>query len=196
MLGDPDSEPLSERIWNLLSEQFWLLAPIWIVRRPETLVIQDYRPTFFMFLSGACFVFFAVVFVFLLINIPIGIDSVGLWATGGFAVVGLVLSLRGTVREAYYFNKKTDSYAFVRQFIYRKEVIEGALSQFTGVHVKTVQNDESESYFVVLDQEGMFLIGAGEQTLREEVPILNIYTTEERIADAISEFLPPKRANK
>lgn len=193
MLGDPDNETLSERIWNLLSEEFWLLAPIWIVRRPETLTITDYRPTLFMFLSGAGFLFFFVAFVVYLIKVPIEIDSFGLWSFGTITLVLLILTLRGTIREAYYFNNETDSYAFVRQFIYRKEVIEGALSQFTGARVKTVTGDESESYFVVLDQEGMFLTGVNEQLLREQAPILNLYSTEERIADAISDFLPPKR---
>ena len=171
-------------------DRLGFLAPIWIIRRPETLVIQDYRPTFFMFLTAAGFLFFAVTFAVILFKVPIGVDSFGLWAIGAIAVICLVLSFRGTIREAYYFNKETDSYVFVRQFIYRKEVIEGALGQFTGAHVRTEANDEGEVHFVVLKQEGMFLTGIGEQKLREEVPIFNTFSNEARIANAISGFLP------
>ena len=109
------------------------------------------------------------------------------------AIVCLALSFRGTIREVYFFDKTTDTYAFVRQFIHRKEIIEGSLSQFTGAYVKTQTNDESESYFVVLNQEGMFLTGVSEQTLREAVPIFNSFAREADIANAISAFLPSKR---
>ena len=67
------------------------------------------------------------------------------------------------------------------------------MSQFTGAYVKTVTNDESESYFVVLKQEGMFLTGVGEQTLREVVPIFNSYDREAEIANAIEEFISKAR---
>ena len=133
----------------------------------------------------------AVLFVLLFFKINTT-DSFGLWATGIFAVVCLVLSFRGTIREVYYFDKTTDSYTFVRQFIHRRETIEGAMSQFSGAFVKTQTNDDSESYFVMLKQEGMFLTGVSEQTLREEAPIFNSFDIEARIANAISGFLPSK----
>ena len=65
--------------------------------------------------------------------------------------------------------------------------------QFTGGYLKTERNDDSETYYVVLKQEGMFLTGVSEQTLREEVPIFNSFDREARIANAISSFLPTKR---
>lgn len=151
----------------------------------------SYRPTFFMLWTASGFVVLAVSFVLLFFKINTA-DSFGLWATGIFAAVCLVLSFRGTIREVYYFDKTTDSYAFVRQFIHRREMIEGAMSQFSGAYVKTQTNDDSESYFVMLKQEGMFLTGVSEQTLREEVPIFNSFDIEARIANAISGFLPSK----
>jgi len=71
-------------------------------------------------------------------------------------------------------------------------VIEGSMSQFTGAYVKTEETDETKSYFVVLKQEGMFLTGVNEQTLREVVPIFNSYDREARIANAITKFLSSK----
>ena len=120
-------------------------------------------------------------------------DSFGLWATGILAAVCAVFLFRGTIREVYYFDKETDSYAFVRQFIHRREVIEGALSQFTGAYVKTERNDDSETYYVILRQEGMFLTGVEEQKLREAVPIFNSFDREAQIANAISGYLSTKR---
>lgn len=189
MFGDPDDESVSDRLWVLIKEKLGIMAPVWIVPRPETLTIFDYRPTFLMFLSAAGSLFFSALFVLFLVKIDSVIDSFGFWVIGIFALALLVLSLRGTIREVYFFDKTKDNYAFVRQFIYRKEIIEGALSQFTGAYVRTQTNDDSETYFVMLKQEGMFLTGVAEQTLREEVPIFNSFDSEARIANAISSFL-------
>lgn len=189
MFGDPDDESVSDRLWVLIKEKLGIMAPVWIVPRPETLTIFDYRPTFLMFLSAAGSLFFSALFMVFLVKIDSVIDSFGFWVIGIFALALLVLSLRGTIREVYFFDKTKDSYAFVRQFIYRKEIIEGALSQFTGAYVRTQTNDDSETYFVMLKQEGMFLTGVAEQTLREEVPIFNSFDSEARIANAISSFL-------
>ena len=188
MSGDPDSYSPFDRLGDMFWEKFGLITPLWIIRRPESLTILDYRPTWLMFLAVAGFVGFAASFVFFFFKIGI-VDSFGFWAIGLFAIVCLAFSFRGTIREAYYFDKTTDSYRFVRQFIHRKEVIDGAISQFTGAYVKTQENDESESYFVMLKQDGMFLTGVTEQTLREVVPIFNSFDNEARIANAISGFL-------
>lgn len=191
MFGDGEEESVFDRLWGLISERFDFIVPIWIIRRPETLTILDYRPTLTMFLTAAGFAVLAVSFVLLFFGFETSISS-GLWAIGVPAAVCVIFVFRGTIREAYYFNNTTDSYAFVRQFIYRKEVIEGAMSQFTGAYVKSISNDDSESYFVVLKQEGMFLTGVSEQTLREEVPMFNSPEREARIANAISAFLATK----
>jgi len=192
MFGDQDEESVFDRLWSLICERFEFLAPVWIIQRPETLTILDYRPTFFMALTAAGFVILGVSCVFLFFKIATAF-SFGLWALAAPGIACVVLLFRGTIREAYYFDKTTDSYAFVRQFIHRKEVIEGSLSQFTAAYVKTETNDDSARYYVVLKQEGMFLTGVSEQNLREELPIFNSFDNEARIANAISGFLPSRR---
>ena len=191
MFGDEDEESVYDRLWSLICEKFEFIAPVWIVRRPETLTILDYRPTFFMALTAAGFLILVISFVLLFLKIATAF-SFGLWALAAPGIACAVLLFRGTIREAYYFDKTTDSYSFVRQFIHRKEVIEGSLSQFTGAYVKTEKNDDSACYYVILKQEGMFLTGVSEQTLREELPIFNSFDKEADIANAISDFLPSK----
>lgn len=183
-----DDESVFDRLWEMIREKFGFIAPLWIIRRPESLTIIDYRPTFLMFLTAAGLLILAVAFVLLFFNFDTELST-------GLLVIGIPLAacvfflFRGTIREVYYFDREKDSYTFVRQFVHRREVIEGSLSQFTGAHVKTVSDDDSESYFVVLKQEGMFLTGVSEQTLREEVPMFNSFDREARIAGAISGFL-------
>ena len=145
-----------------------------------------------MFFTAVGFVVLAISFVLFFFNIGTEV-SIGLWAIGVPAASCFFLLFRGTVREVYYFDKTTDSYSFVRQFIHRKEIIEGAISQFTGAYVKSVSGEEGSSYFVILQQEGMFLTGVNEQTLREELPIFNSFDREARIANAISAFLPTRQ---
>lgn len=187
MVGDEES--VFDRLWAMLiGDRFGFLVPLWIARRPEALIIFDYRPTALGILAAAGFVVMTVLFFLFLFVFKIS-DSIGLWFTGIPALVLLAITLKGTIREAYYFDRSKQTYAFVRQFVYRREVIEGDISQFTGAYVRTQQNDESESYFVVLQQEGMFLTGVNEQTLREQVPMFNSYDREARIANAISSFL-------
>lgn len=196
-----DEETVFDRLRESLRERFPIfgqlvgyIVPLQIIRRGETLTIFDYRPTLLMFFAGAAFLvfgagFFAFLFYFRAADVLL-LSVLALLAAGGG-----VLFLTGTLREVYYFDRTTGSYTFIRQFIHRREVIEGDVSQFTGAYVKTVTDDEneSESYFVVLQQEGMFLTGESEQTLRSNVPIFNSFDRELRIAEAIRAFIPPKR---
>src|SRR4030095_4136092 len=129
-LGDPDSYSPFERLWEAVVDRFSVIFPLFIVRQPERLIIQDYRPTLTMFLTGVGVLILGVSFVLLFFGMDIAILS-GLWTIAiPFVVLGFLL-FRGTIREVYCFDKSTDTYTFVRQFIHRKEVIEGALSQFT-----------------------------------------------------------------
>ena len=193
-----DDYSVVERLWGMVKERFRFIGRLWgfiiplrIIRRPESLTIFDHRPTLSMFLTVAGIVILFVSFVLLFFKFDTAL-SYGLWAIGIPAALCVVFLFRSTIREVYYFDKTTDSYTFVRQFIHRKEVIEGSLSQFTGAYVKTQKDDESESHFVVLKQEGMFLTGVAEQTLREELPLFNSFKRESKIATAIAEILPPK----
>lgn len=100
---------------------------------------------------------------------------------------------RHALRETYIFDKPTDTYRFTRQYLYKKEVIEGTLTQFRGAGVRTFTADDSESYSVTLHQGGMFLGGAGDQLLRESIPIMNSWDTEAGIANSSQEFLNIQR---
>ncbi|MEO7539641.1 MAG: hypothetical protein ABIV21_06415 [Pyrinomonadaceae bacterium] len=192
LFGDRDEESVYERLWELISESLGSVIPLKIIDRPESLTVLDYRPTFTMFLTATGFVVLVVSFVLLFFKIGQEI-SFGLLSLGVPAAACVVLLFRSTIREVYHFDKTTDSYTFVRQFIHRREVIEGAMSQFTGAYVKTEENEDSRAYYIVLKQEGMFLTGVGEQTLRKEVPIFNSFDREARIANAIASVLPLKR---
>lgn len=189
-----DNESVFDRLWERISERFGFIAPVWIINRTETLTVIDYRPTLLMFLTAIGFVFLTILF-FLLLFGGNGTDSPGLWATGIPAIACAAFLFSGTIRESYYFDKTTDKYAFVRRFIHRKEVIEGALSQFTSAYVKTETVDDGECYYVVLKQEGLFLTGVTEQLLREKLPIFNSFSNEARIANAIARFLSSEQLN-
>jgi len=186
-----EDESVFDRIWQRILDRFGFIAPIWIINRTETLTIIDYRPTFIMFLTATGFVVLTIAFFLLLFWFKTP-DSLVLWLTGIPAIACAAFLFSGTIRESYYFDKTTDKYAFVRRFIHRKEVIEGALSQFTSAYVKTQTVDDGECHYVVLKQEGMFLTGVDEQMLREEVPIFNSFSNETRIANAIARFISSK----
>ncbi|MFL6466578.1 MAG: hypothetical protein ACJ72Z_01330 [Pyrinomonadaceae bacterium] len=170
----------------------WLVG-VRIIRRPESLYIEDRRPTWPMLLSVLGFLIFLGAFALQFLRIDFGPDSFGMWSAGIAALVCLGLSFRGTLREVYIFDKPTDTYHFIRRYLYKKELIEGTLTQFRGAGVRTFTAEDSESYSVTLHQGGMFLGGAGDQLLRESTPIMNSWDTEARIANAIQEFLNIKR---
>lgn len=190
MFGDSD-ESIFEKVEDQLLRwlgMFGPFSPLWIIRRPDSLTIIDHRPTLAMFLTTVGFLVFGSSFILYFLSVG-STDSFGFWFIGLFTVGCGLLSFRGTLREAYYFDGTNGSYVFVRRFIHRKEVIEGAISQFTGAYVRTESDDDSDSYYVVLKQEGMFLTGVSEQILRETCPIFNTHKAEPRIANNISRFL-------
>lgn len=188
MFGDDES--VFDRLWNRFCSKFDFLVPLRIINRPESLTILDYRPTSVSFLALGVLVMVTAIAGYLVLAGAADALTLSLSALAGAAC--LFFFFRGTIREAYYFDKTNDKYALVRQFIHRKEVIEGPLSQFSSAYVKTERSEESECHYVVLRQEGMFLTGVNEQTLREEVPMFNSFAREARIASAIMCFLPPK----
>ena len=130
------------------------------------------------------------VVIFVLVVRAMGADALsGLIVCALAGSACMVVAAMQPIREAYYFDLSTDSYRFVRRFVHRKEVIEGSMDQFTGAYVKTETQDEGETYHVVLRQEGMFLTGVTEQTLREETPLFNSFSNQARIANAISSIV-------
>lgn len=132
MLGDPDEGSVFDRLSESIWDRFAFIAPVRIIRNRETLSIVDYRPTFTMFLTGLGFVCLAIAAVLLFFRFDAGLLS-GLSVIAASCLVGVVFLFRGMIREINFFDKATDSYFFTRQFIHRREVIQGSMSQFTGL---------------------------------------------------------------
>ena len=168
--------------------------PVRVIRRADSLVVRDHRPTWVGFLAVVGFVVFAVAFVSYLLSADVGIDSTGMWMTGVFTLGCLVVAIRGPVFESYYFDKTTNSYAFVRRYVHKCDVIEGGMDQFRAVRVhEHIEHDAeghtSRRYAVSLLQDGMTLGGGYEQPLREDRPILGTHGNATRIGSAIASFL-------
>ena len=177
-----------EKLYDMIA----IATPIRVIERPESLTILDYRPTLVMALclpAGLALAGFSIWLI-----VAFGAQAMSAVVICGLlAIVAIVFALMQTVREVYYFDKAKDSYCFIRQFVFRREVIEGSMDQFTGASVKTVINDGNSSYFIVLNQEGMFLTGVSEQMLREQAPIFNTFSNEATIANAISSAIHTAR---
>jgi hypothetical protein len=177
-----------EKIYDMIA----IATPIRVIERPESLTIMDYRPTIVMALClpvGLAMTGFSIWLI-----VAIGTETMAaVFLCTLLAIAAIFFALQQTIREVYYFDKQKDSYCFVRQFVFRREVIEGSMDQFTGASVKTVTNDGNNSYFVVLNQEGMFLTGVSEQMLRENAPIFNTFSNEATIANAISSAIHTAR---
>jgi hypothetical protein len=131
MLGDPDNESVSDRLSEAVWARLFFIFPLRIIKQPERVTILDYRPTPAMSLTGVGLLLVALGFVVLFFRMDIAIMS-GVWTIGIPFLVCLIILFRGTIRESYCFDKEAGTYALVRQFIHGCEVIEGALSQFTG----------------------------------------------------------------
>lgn len=178
-----------EKIRNMIA----FASPVRVIERPDSLLVQDFRPTLLMAFMAGGFVACSIFLVVLLVNLPGALSQSVVWIMAVLAILFAFVAAQQSIREVYYFDLRSDSYRFIRQYVHRKEVIEGSLDQFTGARVETVEHDETESYHVVLTQEGMFLTGVTEQTLREVTPIFNSFSSEARIANAISSIVSTAR---
>lgn len=179
-----------EKIKDMLA----FAIPIRTIARPDSLVVRDNRPTWPVFLGLLGFVVFLIGFVSQLLGVDFGIDSMGMWITGAFTLGCLVMAFRGPISESYYFDRPTNSYAFVRRYIHKRDMIEGGLDQFRAVRVhKYIEQDSegrpSSRYAVSLLQDGMTFGGAYDQPLREDRPVLGTHGYAMRIGSAIATFL-------
>ncbi len=178
----------------------WLVG-VRIITRPDQLIIEDRRLTWPMLLSMLGVVLFPLAFVFrYFVGEGVAIDSTGNWLLGVATLVCIALSFRGTLRELYVFDKPSDTYHFARQFLYKKEVIEGTISQFRGAGVVTTVTEDGEGnertrHSVVLRQTGLLFGASPDQPIRESKPALNFWKTEARIAQAIHKFLDIPRVD-
>jgi hypothetical protein len=173
----------------------WLVG-VRIITRPDQLIIDDRRPTWAMLLSMIGVVVFSVMFgMKFFFGDAVGVDSFGLWFLAVAALVCIGLAFRGTLRELYVFDRPSDTYHFARQMLYKKDVIEGTLSQFRGVGVRTDVVDDKVIHSVVFRQTGVLFGSSSEQPIRESKPALNFWNTEARIAQAIHKFLDIPRVD-
>jgi len=163
-----------------------------IIDRPESLVIKDYRPTWLLLFGLTGVLMLGVAVVLFLLGVEFRLDSAGMWALLLLATAFVVFGVKGTLREVYYFDRKSDSYRFERQFLYKKDVIEGSLGQFRAVrvHLEVGQDENSHQlYKVSLLQDGLTLGGSSEEPLRGTPAIMNSHSAETRIGSAIATFL-------
>lgn len=177
---------------NTVKNMIAFAMPVRIIARPESLVIKDHRPTWLLLFGLTGFVMWVVALMLFVIGVRFSLDSMGLWAFLLLATAFVVFGIKGTLREVYYFDKPSDSYRFERQFLYKKDVIEGGLGQFRAVrvHLEEGQDDSSNPlYKISLLQDGMTLGGSYEQPLRGTPALMNLHSTETKIASAIAKFL-------
>lgn len=173
-------------------EMIAFAMPVRIIDRPESLVIKDYRPTWLLLFGLTGLVMLGIALVLFLIGVKFSLDSAGLWALLLLSTAFVVFGLKGTLREVYYFDRKTGGYRFERQFVFKKDVIEGGLGQFRAVrvHLEDGQDESSSPLFKIsLLQDGMTLGDSYEQPLRGTPALMNSHSMETRIGSAIAKFL-------
>ena len=184
------------------------LFGVTIVASDESLYIEDRRPA-----QGLGFSMIALVVVgsivgwgWLTRNIVFDEFTIALTAVP--IAVTLFFLVKNNFREVYIFNKKTDSFSFRRQSLFRNDELDGSASQFRAVQVlkrvgddrdfsdlvsdqfmKTDSRSGREIYSVALMCQGPLFGQSDTQILRESPPLLSLRRTERRIAAAIAKFL-------
>ena len=116
-----------------------------------------------------------------------------------FIIAALLLIIKALFepfRETYNFDKKIDTYTFVRRSLIKSHTEQGSLSQFRAIQIerREVDNeyDTSETYHVaLLKNEGLLFGSPSRAILREgnSHPIFSDLSSESRIAKAIGNFL-------
>jgi len=184
------------------------LFGVTIVDKDDALYIEDRRPTQAVGLSIGALVLVWAVATWSWMSEAMVIDWYTISLTAAPVVVALYFLVKNNFREIYVFNKKTDSFSFTRQSLFRKDVLEGSASQFRAVQVLKRIADDRDFTELVSDQFtntdsrsgrityaaalmcGGPLFGQSEtQILREKPPLLSLRRSERRIAAAISKFL-------
>ena len=179
-----------DRIFDILDYIF----PVYIIRRDEVLVIEDRRPNRLMIFAAYILLAVIAFVIWGLFSGGLKVDSFTYAFVGVIAAATLFICARGTLREVYVFDKSKDTYVFTRQTLLKKDVIEGAASQFrAGMVLRQEINSDRISdyiYYAALIQNGDLLLGTNEvQKLRQDPPMYNRHQTEIRIVGAITSFL-------
>lgn len=184
------------------------LFGVTIVASDESLYVEDRRPSQGVGFSMVAVVLFGSIAGWGWLTKTIVVDWFTISLTAAPVVVTLYFLVKNNFREIYIFNKKTDSFSFRRQSLFRNDVLEGSASQFRAVQVlKKVGDDRDfgdlvsdqfmntdsrsgrEIYSVALMCQGPLFGQSDTQILRENPPLLSLRRTERRIAAAIAKFL-------
>src|SRR5215470_9901093 len=106
-----------DRFYDILDYLF----PVYIIKRDQTLSIEDRRPTAITFISGSLSILF-LAGAAATIALKGFTSDVGyvLGPAAGF-LVSFAFGIKGTFREIYVFDKPSDTYIFTRQSIWKKD---------------------------------------------------------------------------
>jgi hypothetical protein len=181
-----------ETYHNLVNYTF----PVLIYKDTDVLTIEDKRPSFMLPVFAISGIGLFAFSAFLLKPaIETGYYLLAAVLLGGAAAL-ITKALFETIGETYIFDKKIDTYTFVRRRFFKSETEQGSLSQFRAVQIerKLVSTDDGtvKIYRVaLLKNEGLLFGSPSTAILREgdSQPIFSNYSSESRIAKSISEFL-------
>ena len=174
--------------------------PVLIYNDTDVLTIEDRRPSTMQLVFAAGGV---GVLVFTAFSSKILIDNWS-WVIIPILIVGALLlilkALLDPFRETYIFDKRIDTYTFVRRSLFKSQTEEGSLSRFRAVQIERREIDtedgKSVNYHVaLLKNEGLLFGSPSREILRADYshPIFSGFSSELRIAEAIEKFLnfPP-----
>ncbi|MEP7074479.1 MAG: hypothetical protein ABI878_01610 [Acidobacteriota bacterium] len=180
-----------DRFFDVLDYIF----PVYVIERDEIMVIDDRRPTARMVYSLLASLTVIIVAGWAWWSKAVIPDAFALSVFAAILAATLYFCVRGNYRETYVFNRSKDIYIFTRRSIIKKDVTEGAASQFRAAEViRQVSYDdngyENFAYRAALLQQPGLLFGTDETLiLRENAPIYNSRGAEAKIARAIATFL-------
>lgn len=176
------------------------LFPVLIYKDTNALTIEDRRPSNIQLIFAAGGI---GLLVFALYSAGMLIGT-GYYSLLALLIAGAILLIFAAVlkpfREMYNFDKTTDTYVFVRRGMLKSETEEGSLSQFRAVQVErrlvSGEGGIEENYHVALLKTSELLFGSPPVLILREGdshPVFSSFSSETRIAKAITDFLdlPP-----
>lgn len=172
------------------------LFPVLIYKFTDVLTIEDKRPSFMQLVfasGGIAALIFTISFAWELIKVGY-YGLVIIFA--GAAIFLIIKALLEPFRETYVFDKRIDTYTFVRRSVIKSQTEQGSLSQFRAIQIErrliSGDNGTTENYHVALLKNEELLFGSPSTALLREgnsYPVFADLSSELRIARAIASFL-------
>jgi hypothetical protein len=172
------------------------LFPVFIYKDADVLTIEDRRPSTMQLIFAAGGIF---LLLFTIFSARALIETGYYWLLAvliGGALLLIIKTMLEPFRERYIFDKRIDTYTFVRRGLLKSQTEQGSLSQFRAVQIerRIVSTDDgtAENYHVaLLKNEGLLFGSPARAILREgnSQPIFSNLSSETRIAKAIASFL-------